>query len=172
MKALCTERAPPSKTPWFTRPIALLSKIICISLSGASGPHSVRRFSHFELFLAMIATCCSHFSLLTPCLPLNCVVFTVAVIAQQVSLPIFRSGEIAKAAHILPFFGVFITWIILALAFAFLLVRRQVTSLTGKSLLLSFISGILAVRTSAQFYCLKGEFFFFWSGAFEKKKEI
>lgn len=84
--------------------------------------------------------------ILTPFYPFIRIVFMIAVIAQQVSLPIFRSGDISKAAHILPFFGIFITWIILALAFAFLLIRQQVTSLTGRSLLLSFISGILGVR--------------------------
>ena len=86
-------------------------------------------------------------------------VFAVAVIAQQVSLPIFRSGDIASAAHILPFFGIFITWIVLALAFAFLLLRQQVTSLTGRSLLLSFVSGVLGVRPGE---CPRSFFFFFF----------
>jgi ABC-type multidrug transport system fused ATPase/permease subunit len=72
-----------------------------------------------------------------------CLAFAIAIIAQQVSLPIFRADELKTAAHILPFFGVFITWIVLALGFAFLLIRRQVTSITGRSLFLTFISGIL-----------------------------
>ena len=78
------------------------------------------------------------------------IVFTIAVVVQEVSLPIFRSDEMKMAAHILPFFGVFVTWILLALAFTYLLVRRQVTSVTGRSILLSFLSGVIGVRPTGQ----------------------
>lgn len=83
------------------------------------------------------------------------VVFTVAVIVQEVSLPVFRSDEMKMAAHILPFFGVFVTWIVLAFAFTFLLIRRQVTSVTGRSILLSFLSGVIGVRRHGGVLCLR-----------------
>lgn len=69
--------------------------------------------------------------------------FAIAVVAQQVSLPIFRADQLKPAAHILPSFAVFINWVVLALAFAYLLIRRQVTLITGRSLLLTFLSGFL-----------------------------
>lgn len=74
------------------------------------------------------------------------IAFAIAVVAQQVSLPIFRADQLKPAAHILPSFAVFINWVVLALAFAYLLIRRQVTLITGRSLLLTFLSGFLTVR--------------------------